>query len=74
MEELELAELRENFDHFDTDSNGVIDFEEFKELLSALQADMTEEEAEIGFDIIDADDNQTIEFQEFADWWLAGRR
>lgn len=73
MEDEELQELRENFDYFDADSNGVIDFDEFKKLLNALGAGMEEDEMEVGFDIIDADDNQSIEFDEFADWWLAER-
>lgn len=66
----ERQELRENFDHFDKDGNGVIDFGEFQALLNALGAGMDEDEAAVGFDIIDVDNNRAIEFDEFAEWWL----
>jgi Ca2+-binding EF-hand superfamily protein len=63
------SELRETFDHFDRDDNGKIDREEFGELLDALDADMTEEDKDVGFDIIDTNHNQQIEFGEFLAWW-----
>jgi calmodulin len=65
------AELRETFDHFDKDDNGIIDRQEFRALLQdGLNAEMEAEELEMGFAIIDKDGNGTIEFDEFAAWWL----
>ncbi len=62
-------ELKENFEHFDGDDNGKIDREEFRELMEALGADMTEDELEIGFDAIDTNRNGEIDFDEFSSWW-----
>lgn len=62
-------ELRQTFDRFDRDSNGVIDYAEFCELLDALDSDMEDESRRIGFDIIDTDHGGTIDFDEFAAWW-----
>ncbi len=67
----EETELRENFNHFDSDDNGVIDFNEFKLLLDTLGADMSDEEMEVGFDIVDANHNGQIDFGEFTGWWGA---
>ena len=66
------AELKETFDFFDADNNGVIDQAEFVKLLDALGAGMDEEEIAVGFDIIDDDDNGHIEFDEFLAWWADG--
>lgn len=63
------SELRETFEYFDRDHNGTIDRDEFTQLLDALGAEMSAEEASIGFEIIDADGNGVIEFREFLDWW-----
>lgn len=65
----EESELRENFDYFDEDDNGMIDRAEFGRLLSALGAEMSDEDLDVGFDIIDTNDNGTIEYNEFASWW-----
>jgi Ca2+-binding EF-hand superfamily protein len=65
------SELRENFDHFDADDNGKIEFDEFRSLLAALDADVGEEEARIGFDAVDSDGDGHIEFGEFLSWWDA---
>ena len=68
---MERQELREMFEHFDADNNGIIDMTEFTALLNALDADMEEDEIAIGFDTIDTDGNGTIEFAEFMTWWTA---
>ena len=62
-------ELRQTFDQFDRDSNGIIDYAEFCELLNALSSDMEDDSRRIGFDLIDTDHNGTIDFDEFAAWW-----
>lgn len=66
---MDTTELRESFDHFDRDNNGTIDFDEFSELLGALNSDMDEAARRTGFDIIDSDGNGSIDFDEFASWW-----
>ena len=62
-------ELHANFKHFDTDSNGKIDFGEFSNLLDALDSGMSDTDKRIGFDAIDTDGNKDIDFEEFAAWW-----
>lgn len=66
---MESSELQETFDRFDRDNNGRIDFAEFQELLSALNAEMDDPTAQVGFESIDSDGNGTIDFDEFAAWW-----
>ena len=69
LSESQIQELRESFDHFDTDGNGRIDRAEFGQFLEAIGAEMSSEEADIGFDIIDSDNNRAIDFEEFCRWW-----
>jgi Ca2+-binding EF-hand superfamily protein len=64
-----LEELREIFEHFDKDHNGVIDRQEFAELLAALSAGMSKAEADVGFREVDTNKNGVIEFREFVRWW-----
>lgn len=66
---MSAEDLRPTFDHFDRDKNGVIDFNEFNELLDVLNSDMDEPARRIGFDVIDTDGNGSIEYEEFAAWW-----
>ncbi len=65
----DAIELRETFDFYDKDSNGVIDREEFGSLCEALGAGFSYDEIVIGFTEIDTDGNGTIEFDEFSEWW-----
>lgn len=69
MEPERLEELREDFDAFDRDGNGTIDFAEFEELLDGLGAEMPRPQARIGFGEIDTDGDGQISFTEFAHWW-----
>ncbi len=62
-------EMREVFEHFDRDGNGVIDPDEFAALCRALGAGFTDAELAAGRDAIDLDSNGMIEFDEFAAWW-----
>jgi calmodulin len=64
-----LQELREAFNQFDRDGNGVIDRKEFAALLDALDSGMSNQDVEIGFSEVDRDGNGTIEFGEFLSWW-----
>lgn len=63
------AELREGFEQFDTDHDGLMQFEEFLAFISELDADMSVEEGRIGFETIDTDRNGVINFDEFVEWW-----
>lgn len=71
MTELSTAELRENFDHFDTDNDGKLELGEFKQLMAALDADGAGEDAALGFRAIDSDGSGLVEFDEFATWFGA---
>jgi Ca2+-binding EF-hand superfamily protein len=66
---MDIVELRENFDHFDTNSDGHLSLIEFSRLLDALGAHMSDEEKRLGFGAIDTDGNGGIEFKEFVNWW-----
>lgn len=65
------AELREGFEQFDTDHDGLMQFEEFLAFISELDADMSLEDSRIGFEDIDTDRNGVISFEEFVQWWTA---
>lgn len=69
MEPEQLEELREAFEHYDKDGNGVIDPDEFRALCRGLGAGFEDAEIEAGLRAIDTDGNGTIEFEEFVDWW-----
>jgi calmodulin/calcium-binding protein CML/plastin-2 len=67
--EEELDELREAFDYNDRDADGMIQLDEFAEMLDELDADMSEQETRTGFQDIDTNDDGLIDFKEFVDWW-----
>ncbi len=69
MSQGSFEELREDFDYFDRDQNGKIDFHEFLELMRALDAGLSEEQARIGFESVDKDGSGLIDFAEFCGWW-----
>lgn len=66
---MEREELKETFEHFDGDDNGLIDRDEFADVMDALGADMSEAELDVGFDAIDTDRSGEIDFDEFVEWW-----
>ena len=65
----ELREVRETFDHFDTDSNGVIDRNEFRALLKSLDPGFNEDDVVMGLRVLDANKNDVIDWEEFVAWW-----
>ncbi len=71
LSEDELRELRETFDHYDTDENGVIDRNEFRALLKSLDAGFSEDDVVMGLKVLDANENDVIDWEEFRDWWGA---
>ncbi len=64
-----LEEIRKNFDFFDGDSNGLINVDEFTDLLKVIEPSSTKEQAKKGFELIDEDNNEAIDFHEFFNWW-----
>jgi calmodulin len=71
VNEDEREELREAFDYNDRNSDGMIQLEEFLEMLEELEADMSDREARIGFKDIDTNDDGLVDFGEFVEWWTA---
>jgi Ca2+-binding EF-hand superfamily protein len=67
--EEQLDELREAFDYNDRDGDGRIERGEFVAMLDELEAEMSEEDAEVGFQDIDTNDDGLIDFDEFVAWW-----
>jgi calmodulin len=67
----QLEELREDFEFNDSNGDGRIEYDEFRELLEFLEADMSNNEARTGFAAIDTDHDGAIEFDEFVAWWMS---
>jgi Ca2+-binding EF-hand superfamily protein len=65
------AELLEDFEAFDDDQDGLLEFAEFAEFMDGLGADMTGEEYRIGFAEIDSNRDGRIQFGEFFAWWTS---
>ena len=65
----QLAEIRENFEFFDRDSNDAIDLGEFTKLLRVISPTATLEQAQKGFELIDENQDGHIDFDEFIEWW-----
>jgi Ca2+-binding EF-hand superfamily protein len=66
----QLAELREDFEFNDSNGDGRIEYDEFRELLEFLEADMSSADVRTGFAEIDTDHDGAIEFDEFVAWWM----
>jgi calmodulin/calcium-binding protein CML/plastin-2 len=69
LTEDQLEELQETFEYNDLDADGMIEADEFIQMLQSLEAQITASEAHIGFQEIDTNDDGLIDFQEFVDWW-----
>jgi Ca2+-binding EF-hand superfamily protein len=67
--EEQLDELREAFDYNDRDGDGMIQRDEFADMLDELDSEMTEAEIRVGFEDIDTNDDGLIDFREFVAWW-----
>jgi len=65
----QLDEIRKNFDFFDKDNNGMINIDEFVELLKVIEPTSNKKQAKKGFELIDNDGNEYIDFNEFIKWW-----
>jgi calmodulin len=67
----ELDELREAFDYNDRDGDGMIELDEFVQMLDELEAETSDREARVGFRDVDSNDDGLIDFEEFVTWWTA---
>ncbi len=65
------AEMREDFDYFDADHDGRMQFDEFAQFLSGIEAGMSQDECRVGFQEIDSNRDGVIEFEEFLSWWAS---
>lgn len=63
------AHARKQFEFFDEDRNGYIDFEEFERLLKVITADVSTNRAAEGFSMVDTDSDGRVSFDEFMRWW-----
>ncbi|KAF1330408.1 Alpha-actinin-1, partial [Globisporangium splendens] len=62
----QLKEIKEVFDHFDLDNDGVLARDEFIMACKGLGLSLSEDECHDYFDKIDEDDNDEISFDEFS--------
>ena len=62
-------ELRRHFDFFDDDRNGIIDFDEYLDMLRILGPDVNTQDARRSFKTIDTNQEGQISFPEFVAWW-----
>ena len=69
LSQTEIAEIKDHFDFFDNDGSGLIDLDEFCQLLKVLAPESSKANAIRGFETIDVDRNEQIDFEEFLDWW-----
>lgn len=57
------------FTNFDSNKNGLLEFDEFAELIKHLGLNIDHEQLKDGFNKIDTDNNNLIDFEEFMVWW-----
>jgi len=69
MSDREIDRIREKFDSFDQDSNGLIDLEEFLDMIDVLYPGTNASYLESGFVMMDLNHDGYIDFHEFLDWW-----
>jgi Ca2+-binding EF-hand superfamily protein len=65
----QMGELREKFERYDGDRDGLMSFPEFAKLLEELGETLSEDEQLLAFDATDHDGDGAIDFDEFAAWW-----
>jgi Ca2+-binding EF-hand superfamily protein len=61
--------VRSAFESFDTDGNGLIDFDEFLDMIERLYPGTSATYLEAGFVLMDTNQDGYIDLQEFLEWW-----
>jgi calmodulin len=69
MSKKDVAQARKEFEFFDKDNNGKIDYQEFVKLLTVLSPKTDASYFEQGFSWVDEDDDGFVDFDEFLSWW-----
>jgi Ca2+-binding EF-hand superfamily protein len=69
LTEEQREELLETFEYNDLDGDGMIEMDEFVQMLEELEWEISEREAHVGFQDIDTNDDGLIDFEEFVAWW-----
>ncbi len=69
LDDSEIAEIKDHFEFFDTDQNGLLDEKEFVQLFKVIAPSASTAMARRGFQDIDKDHNALLDFDEFLDWW-----
>lgn len=69
MRDGELDRIRQEFDSFDKDSNGLIDLQEFLGMIAVLYPGANASYLEGGFVLMDQNCDGYIDFLEFLEWW-----
>lgn len=69
LDRLDVAQLREDFEQFDSNGDKRLEYGEFARYLAVLRAGVSEQEQRLGFHEIDEDRDGTIDFEEFLNWW-----
>ena len=65
----ELVEIKKVFDHYDTDSNEIIDMKEFCHMVDDLDGNISPDGKIIVFDKIDGNCTGMINFEKFTKCW-----
>lgn len=65
----DMAKIREFFNAHDSNGDGVISYEEMKEMMNKMNISMSDESVKNFFNQIDIDKSGEIEFGEFLDWY-----
>ena len=67
--EKKIAEIRETFEFFDRDNNGLIDFNEFRSLLKTVNPEASVSQSAEGFSMTDTNSDGYVDLDEFIAWW-----
>ena len=67
----QMEEMRIAFKVFDTDGNGYISREEFKNVMETLGEKVTQEEVDEGIKMADVDGDGRVNYEEFITMWIS---
>ncbi|CAE7527918.1 CPK19 [Symbiodinium sp. CCMP2456] len=72
---IELDKVKLQFDHFDTDKSGLIEYNEFESMMYTLlhcanKSDLPPNRIERFWHEVDLDGNGSVDFTEFTEWYL----